>query len=116
MAGSFVPQAELRQLFWMLDGVGIIVASALLAVKFFRKGNDTLAASFLVFLAALLVMKPMPPEMSQVSVPACTCSAGIWANEVPAVRIEAVTAPKMISFRMKMSPWCLSCAAVSLAA
>jgi len=31
----------------MLDGVGIIVAAALLAVKFFRKGNDTLAASFL---------------------------------------------------------------------
>jgi hypothetical protein len=52
MAGSFVTQAQLRQLFWMLDGVGIIVAAALLAVKFFRKGNDTLAASFLVFLAA----------------------------------------------------------------
>jgi len=52
MAGSFVPQAHLRQLFWLLDGVGIIVAAALLAVKFFRKGNDTLAASFLVFLAA----------------------------------------------------------------
>jgi hypothetical protein len=52
MAGSFVTQAQLRQLFWMLDGVGIVVAAALLAVKFFRKGNDTLAASFLVFLAA----------------------------------------------------------------
>lgn len=52
MAGSFVGQAPLRQLFWMLDGVGIIVASALLAVKFFRQGNDSLAAGFLVFLAA----------------------------------------------------------------
>ncbi len=51
MAGSFVPHAPLRQLFWTFDGVGIIVAAALLAVKFFRKGNDTLAASFLVFLA-----------------------------------------------------------------
>jgi hypothetical protein len=52
MAGSFVMQAQMRQLFWMLDGVGIIVATALLTVKFFRNGNDTLAASFLVFLAA----------------------------------------------------------------
>jgi hypothetical protein len=52
MAGSFVGQASLRQLFWMLDGVGIIVASALLTVKFLRKGNDGLAAGFLVFLAA----------------------------------------------------------------
>lgn len=52
MAGSFVGQAALRQLFWMLDGVGIIVACALLTVKFFRRGNDGLAAGFLVFLAA----------------------------------------------------------------
>src|SRR3954470_11888642 len=52
MVGSFVGQAPLRQLFWMLDGVGIIVASALLTVKFFRKGNDGLAAGFLVFLSA----------------------------------------------------------------
>lgn len=52
MAGSFVGQAPLRQLFWMLDGAGIIVASALLTVKFFRKSNDGLAAGFLVFLVA----------------------------------------------------------------
>jgi hypothetical protein len=52
MAGSFVGQAPLRQLFWMLDGVGIIVACALLTVKFFREGNDGLAAGFLVFLGA----------------------------------------------------------------
>jgi hypothetical protein len=52
LAGSFVPQAHLRQVFWMIDGVGIIVAAALLAMRFFRKGNDILAASFLVFLAA----------------------------------------------------------------
>ena len=32
----------------MLDGVGIVVAAALVAVKYLRKGNDGLAASFLV--------------------------------------------------------------------
>lgn len=52
MAGSFVTQAEWRQACWMIDGVGIIVAVALLVVRFLRRGNDTLAASFLVFLAA----------------------------------------------------------------
>jgi predicted tellurium resistance membrane protein TerC len=62
MAGSFVTQAQLRQLFWMLDGVGLIVAAALLAVKFFRRGNDTLAASFLVFLAAESLVLPDPPS------------------------------------------------------
>ena len=51
VAGSFVPQAHLRQIFWTVDGVGIVVAAALLAVRFFRQGDDLLAASFLVFLA-----------------------------------------------------------------
>lgn len=52
MAGSFVGHAPVRQLFWLLDGVGIMVASALLTLKFLRKGNDGLAAGFLVFLVA----------------------------------------------------------------
>ena len=30
IAGSVAPQVHLRQLFWMLDGVGLIVAAALL--------------------------------------------------------------------------------------
>lgn len=51
MAGSFVPSPPLRQLFWTIDGVGIIVAAALLAVRFLRRGEDALSASFLVFLA-----------------------------------------------------------------
>ena len=51
MAGSFVPSAELRGLAWGVDGVALIVASALLAVHHVRQGHDQLAAGFLVFLA-----------------------------------------------------------------
>jgi hypothetical protein len=46
-----VASARLRQAFWAIDGVGIVVATALLAIRFLKRGNDCLAAGFLVFLA-----------------------------------------------------------------
>jgi hypothetical protein len=49
MVGSFVPFASLRGLAWGLDGVGLILASALLTVYYFRKGYDIAAAGFLIF-------------------------------------------------------------------
>lgn len=49
IAGTFVADASLRQLLWTLDGVGLVVAAVLLAVKYFREGRDVVAAGFLVF-------------------------------------------------------------------
>lgn len=44
LAGTLVSQAPLRQAFWVIDGVGLVVAGALLTTKFLRKGNDCVAA------------------------------------------------------------------------
>jgi hypothetical protein len=52
LAGTFIGQASLQQSFWAIDAVGIVVATALLTMKYFRKGNDCVAAGFLVFVAA----------------------------------------------------------------
>jgi hypothetical protein len=49
LAGTMVPDASWRQTFWAIDGVALIVASALLTMKFARKGRDCVAAGFLVF-------------------------------------------------------------------
>ena len=49
MAGTFVPSASLRGLLWGLGGIALIVATALLAIHHLRRGNDVLAAGFLVF-------------------------------------------------------------------
>src|SRR5713226_3248807 len=50
VAGTFVAQRNLQAAAWGLDGVALVVATALLALKFFRKGND-LAASVPSFAA-----------------------------------------------------------------
>jgi hypothetical protein len=50
ITGSFVSSASLRGLAWGLDGVGLILAGALLTIYYFRKGHDTLGAGFLIFI------------------------------------------------------------------
>jgi hypothetical protein len=52
MAGTFVPSPSLRGLLWGLDGTALIAATALLTLHHFRRGHDTVAAGFLVFVAA----------------------------------------------------------------
>ena len=51
LAGTFVGRPELRESLWTIDGVAIVVASALLTIKYQRQGNDCVAAGFLMFVA-----------------------------------------------------------------
>ena len=49
MVGSFVPSPSLRSLAWGIDGVGLILATVILTIYYFRKGLDITAAGFLIF-------------------------------------------------------------------
>ena len=49
MVGSFVPSASLRSLAWGIDGVGLILATSILTIYYFRRGLDITAAGFLIF-------------------------------------------------------------------
>ena len=44
LAGSFAPSSSLRGLAWGIDGTALVMACALLAVLFFRRGQDIVAA------------------------------------------------------------------------
>lgn len=39
LAGTLVSPAPVRQMFWAIDGVGLIVATALLTLKHLRRGR-----------------------------------------------------------------------------
>jgi hypothetical protein len=49
MAGTFAPSPSVRGLLGGLDGIALIVATAMLTVHYFRRGNDVVATGFLVF-------------------------------------------------------------------
>ena len=79
MAGSFAPSSELRALAWAVDGIAIVVGSALLVVHHDREGNDQLAAGFLVFLAGeTLIVAGSAMELAA-SAPSFAAGAGLWS-------------------------------------
>jgi hypothetical protein len=48
-AGTLVPQGGVQALLWAIDGAGLVMATALLSLKYFRREEDIVASGFLVF-------------------------------------------------------------------
>jgi hypothetical protein len=49
LAGAAVTQPNLRAFLWAIDSAGLVMATALLALKYFLSRNDIVAGGFLVF-------------------------------------------------------------------
>ncbi len=79
MAGTFVATRNLQAASWAIDGVGLIVATALLALQFFRKGNDVVAAGFLVFAIGEGVMLSGTATTLEGSVPSFAAGTALWS-------------------------------------
>ncbi|HEY3251589.1 MAG TPA: hypothetical protein VGK25_10775 [Ignavibacteria bacterium] len=56
LAGSMVKEVNLQATLYEISSIGMIVAAALLGLTFFRKGNDFVAAGFLLLAIAEAVM------------------------------------------------------------
>jgi hypothetical protein len=76
LAGSLISHEALRQTLWMIDGVALVVATALLTMKFLRSGNDLISGGFLVFAIGegLIVVGTLAD-----SVPAFGGGVAVWA-------------------------------------
>ena len=79
MAGTFVPSASLRGLLWGIDGVALIVATALLTIHHFRRGNDLVAAGFLVFVVGETLIVSSSAMDLATSSPVFAAGVGLWA-------------------------------------
>ena len=79
LAGTFAPAPYLQSTAWAIDGVGLVMATALLAFKFFRRGNDFVAAGFLVFAVGEGVILSGTAAGSVGSVPSFGAGAALWA-------------------------------------
>jgi hypothetical protein len=49
LVGAMVTQQNVQAILWAIDGAGLVMATPLLAIKYFRTGNDIVAGGFLVF-------------------------------------------------------------------
>ena len=48
LVGAMVTQQNVQAILWAIDGAGLVMATPLLAIKYFRTGNDIVAGGFLV--------------------------------------------------------------------
>jgi hypothetical protein len=78
MAGSFSP-AAVRGIAWGLDGTALVIGAALLAVFHLRRGNELLAAGFLVFVAGQTLVVSGSAMQLPASSPTFAAGAGLWA-------------------------------------
>ena len=91
MAGTFVPSASSRGLLWGLDGIALVVATALLTIHHFRRGNDVVAAGFLVFVVAeALILANVAMDLLA-SGPVFAAGLALWAAS-----LTLVSAPKVM--------------------
>jgi hypothetical protein len=91
MAGTFAPSAGLRGLAWGLDGTALVVAAALLTVHHIRRGNDLVAAGFLVFVVGQTLVLSGAAMDLVASVPSFAAGAGLWA-----AALALISAPKIM--------------------
>jgi hypothetical protein len=98
MAGTFATTPNLRALAWTIDGVGLIVAASLLALRFFRQGNDLVAAGFLVYALGESVMSIGNASGLEGSVPSFQAGAALWA-----AGLLLTAAPKVFALVTRLS-------------
>jgi hypothetical protein len=87
LAGTFVADVHLQAVLWAIDSVGLVVAAALLGVKFFRKGCDVIAGGFLVFAIGEGVMLSGTAAGPAGSVPAFAAGTALWATALLLISI-----------------------------
>jgi len=90
MAGSFAPSDALRGLAWGIDGVSLVIASALLAVHFFRHGEDVVAAGYIVFAVGQGLVVSGSAMSLAASSPSFGAGASLWAAALILISVPNV--------------------------
>ncbi|MBZ9893419.1 hypothetical protein LB545_03615 [Mesorhizobium sp. BR1-1-6] len=98
LAGTFVASAPLRETLWAIDGVALVVAAALLTMKYQRLGNDCVAAGFLTFLAGESLLLAGNATGLEASVPSYVGGITLWA-----AALVLVSAQKTFALWMRLT-------------
>lgn len=100
MAGSLVPSAPLRAILWGIDGAALVVAAAMLAVIFFKRGEDLAAAGYIVFAVAQgLVVSGSAMSLTEAA-PSFATGILLWAAALVMIGVARVypTVVRLLGF------------------
>ena len=85
MTGSIVPSDTARNILWAIDSCGLILATALLTLYFFRKKHDIVAAGFLIFTTAESVIFLSTSVSLDETIPAFGTGLCLWSLSIAVV-------------------------------
>ncbi len=87
MAGSMVVASNVRAVCWAVDGIGVIVATAILAVTYIRSGRMEIAVGFLIYTIGESVMLAGTSMSLEASVPAFAAGTALWSAGLALVSV-----------------------------
>lgn len=87
LAGAAVTQPNLQAILWAIDGAGLVMAAALLTVKYLRMGNDVVAGGFLIFAIGEGVLLSGPAAGAVGSIPSFAAGTTLWGTALLLVSI-----------------------------
>ena len=90
LAGTFAPSASLRGLAWGIDGIGLVMASAVLTLVFYRRGQDLVASGFLVFAVGEGIILSGAAMDLTASGPSFGAGTSLWALALALISIPSV--------------------------
>jgi hypothetical protein len=96
-AGTLVTSPTLQASLWAIDSVGLIVATSLLAVRYFRAGVDVMAAGFLVFAIGEGVLLSGTAAGPTASIPAFAAGTALWA-----AALALISAPPRLPWWLRL--------------
>lgn len=79
MLGTLVSAQNIRAISWAIDGASLVVAASILALVYFRKGNECVAAGFLVYAIGEAVMLGGTAGSLEASVPSFAAGTALWS-------------------------------------
>jgi hypothetical protein len=93
LAGAMVTQQNVQAILWAIDGAGLVMATPLLAIKYFRRGHDVVAGGFLVFaIGESVIMLSGPAAGLAGSVAAFATGTALWGTALLLVSIPKLFA------------------------
>jgi hypothetical protein len=79
MVGTMVASQNVRAVSWAVDSTALIVAACLLTLMFFKRGDDCVAAGFLVYGIGEAVMLGGTAGTLEASVPSFAAGTALWS-------------------------------------
>jgi len=79
LLGTMVTEQNVRAIAWAIDGTALVAAASILALMYFRKGNECVAAGFLVYAIGEAVMLGGTAGSLEASVPSFAAGTALWS-------------------------------------